>query len=249
MGTLGRSSYDLSSITFAGSEGTMKKNENGGFCVLYVEPTDDKATVLQVINGQKKPVVILLAEQARAFQRPEDFTTLKHIKRQLDVPIVFVIPHSGHLVQLAGRNGFPVYLSMDALADALAAGQVSRSRSLARPAGAPEVKVRPFVPKKTVPLAETITAAPVSPKRTRKLSASELLPAASAAPIEVAPPPAYRKTGPLTGTLPVNSQVKKTEPLAPASRDVTRRRTIPLTASVPQPPLVERKPLPSPVQS
>ncbi len=211
----------------------MKQNENGGFCVLYVEPTDDRAAVLQVINGQKKPVVILLAEQSRAFQRPDDFTTLKHLKRQLDVPIVFVIPHGGHLVQLAGRNGFPVYLSMDALADALATGQPLRSRSLARPAGSPEGSS--FVPRKTIPLPETIAAVPASPRKTRKLDEAVPFYSITAAPIEEAPAtfPTRSMSGPLAGTFAANDQVKKTEPLAPPSGEFTRRRTAPLSSPVP----------------
>ena len=35
------------------------------------------------------------------------------------MPILFVASGSERLVHLAGRNGFPVYLSMDALLNAL----------------------------------------------------------------------------------------------------------------------------------
>src|SRR5579884_4426095 len=110
----------------------MKRSDNGDFCILYVEAGDDRATLIQAISVQKKPVVIMLAEQSRVFQRPEDFADLKHIRRQLDISIVFVIPGSVRQAQLAGRNGFPVYVSMDALASALAVGQMARQRVLAR---------------------------------------------------------------------------------------------------------------------
>jgi hypothetical protein len=110
----------------------MKQNDNGDFCVIYVEPVDEKAELLQMLQGMQKPVVIMLAEQSRAFQRPEDFSTLKHAKRQLDLPIVFVMPAGGNLAQLAARQGFPVYLSMDDLAAALTAGQLSRHRTISR---------------------------------------------------------------------------------------------------------------------
>jgi len=110
----------------------MKQNDNGDFCVIYVEPTDEKAELLQALQGLQKPVVIMLAEQSRAFQRPEDFSTLKHVKRQLDLPIVFVMPAGGHLAHLAARQGFPVYLSMDDLAAALSAGQLTRHRTISR---------------------------------------------------------------------------------------------------------------------
>src|ERR1700730_4879788 len=142
----------------------MKRNDSGDFCLLYLELTDDRTTLFNVISGQKKPVVILLAEQSKVFQRPEDFSALKHIKRQLDMPIIFVIPSGEILTQMAVRNGFPVYHSMDSLADAITVGQVSRQRILTRttvPLGAgaqnhsrePRIATADRSPKKTVPLA------------------------------------------------------------------------------------------------
>lgn len=70
----------------------MKRSDSGDFCVLYVEPDDEKSTLFQKVMEQKKPIVIMLAEQTRVFQRPEDFTELKHIRRHLDVPVLFVSP-------------------------------------------------------------------------------------------------------------------------------------------------------------
>lgn len=165
----------------------MKHSATGDFCVLYIEATDDKAAVLDAIIEQKKPVVIMLAEQVRVFQRPEDFTDLKHIKRRLDLPIVFVIPQSEHLTLLAGRHGFPVYLSMDALVDAVAMGQLIRQRTLSRttaplgptpsgslrgrsnttgpmnmatPVNTPVALANNFSPRKTVPLTPTTPLPP-----------------------------------------------------------------------------------------
>ncbi|GCE23506.1 anti-sigma factor [Dictyobacter kobayashii] len=135
----------------------MKKNDSGDFSVLYVEPTDEKTTLFPVIAGQKKPVVLMLAEQAQAFQRPDDFTTLKHIKRQYSLTIVFVIAHSAQMAQLASRNGFPVYQSMEDLVQAVSAGQLSRQRSLARP---------------TIPL-ETKAGVEITSRNTAPLRAKE----------------------------------------------------------------------------
>ena len=137
----------------------MKSNDAGDFCMLYVEPTDEKAALLELIGGQKKPVVIMLPAQARlkVFLRPDDFGDLKHVKRQLDLPIIFIIPGNEHLRQLASRNGFPSYISIDALAESLAQGQLSlsRQRTLARkttPLSPPE---HGFSARRTVPLAPT----------------------------------------------------------------------------------------------
>ena len=110
----------------------MKRSDSGDFCVFYVEPDDEKPTLFAKVKEQKKPIVIMLAEQTKVFQRPEDFTELKHIRRHLDMPVLFVSPGSERLVHLAGRNGFPVYLSMDALINALKVGQAGKQRGSVR---------------------------------------------------------------------------------------------------------------------
>ncbi len=111
----------------------MKKNDTGDFSVLYVEPDDERAALFLVIAGRKKPVVLMLAEQVRVFQRPDDFTALKYLKRQQNLTIIFVIAQGGQMAQMAAKNGFPVYLSMESLISAVSAGQVSRQRTLSRP--------------------------------------------------------------------------------------------------------------------
>ncbi len=111
----------------------MKKNDTGDFSVLYVEPDDERVDLFLVIAGQKKPVVLMLAEQVRVFQRPDDFTALKYLKRQQNLTIIFVIAQGGQMAQMAAKNGFPVYLSMDGLIKAVSMGQVARQRSLSRP--------------------------------------------------------------------------------------------------------------------
>src|SRR5579885_2530871 len=134
----------------------MKRSDTGDFCVLYIEADDDRTGLFHTVSEQQKPVVIMLAEHTRVFQRPEDFTTLKHVKRQLDKPVVFVIPDSERMTQMAARNGFPVYASMDTLSDALMVGQLSRQRVLTRTTAplAPGLNTAPIAPtvRKTTPL-------------------------------------------------------------------------------------------------
>src|SRR5579883_2946581 len=138
----------------------MKHNDSGEFCILYIEPADEKDAVFEAIGQQKKPVVILLPSSGRArlFQRPEDFSDLKHIKRQQNLAIVFVIAGNEYLRQLASRYGFPSYVSMDALSKALEESRVavSHQRAMAKTA-----RTRPLVPpepvittRKTVPLTQ-----------------------------------------------------------------------------------------------
>ncbi len=115
----------------------MKQHDRNDFCVLYVEPTDEKAEVFNALIGQNKPVVLMLADQIRVLQRPEDFAELKHVKRQLPFPIAFVATtKSDRLLQLAGRNGFPVYPSLHTFTDALATGHMTRrvGNDVSRPA-------------------------------------------------------------------------------------------------------------------
>ncbi len=106
----------------------MKLNENGDFCLLYVEPEDERQQLFEAVGRQKKPVVLMLPlapgqPRSRLFQRPEDFSDLKHVKRQADVPVIFLTAGSERLAQLAARYGFPAYSSIDAFAETLAHGR------------------------------------------------------------------------------------------------------------------------------
>lgn len=97
----------------------MKRNDARDFCILYLEPSDDRDALLCAIAGQHKPVVLMLAEGSRLFQRSEEFVALKHFKSQLNMAIFFVVSLRERAAQLAERNGFPVYQSMEAFSDAL----------------------------------------------------------------------------------------------------------------------------------
>ena len=143
----------------------MKYNDAGDFCILYVEPPDERAVLLEFISKQKKPVVIMLPVQSRlkVFQHPDDFGNLKHVKRQLDLPVVFVVSGNEHLRKLAWRNGFPAYVSIDALSDSLSKGQLafSRQRTLAR-------KTVPLIPpppgtERSSPTRRTVPLDPIPP--------------------------------------------------------------------------------------
>lgn len=137
----------------------MKHSDSGAFCMIYIEPDDDRDVVFASISDQQKPVVLMLpvsgpssSGRARAFSRPEDFSDLKHIRRQQQLTILFVISHNEHLRQLAARNGFPAYSSIDDLSDTLARGQSMFAHQSARQHSTA----------KTVPLASR-TSAPTSP--------------------------------------------------------------------------------------
>src|SRR5579864_1128540 len=107
----------------------MKRNDAGDFIVLYIEPGDQRTDLFQTIGMQKKPVVLIPAGQTGVLQKPDDFTLLKYVKRQADLPIIFILPHGSQQAQLAARNGFPVYPSTSALLDVLNLGQIAQMRS------------------------------------------------------------------------------------------------------------------------
>jgi hypothetical protein len=127
----------------------MKRSDSGDFCVLYIEPEDDKSAVFALIGEQKKPMVILLSPssgaqaKARIFQRPADFSDLKHLRRQRELTLFFVITGNDYLRQLATRNGFATYNSFDALSDALEEGHSSLTRQRGMTKNAPTAPLHP----------------------------------------------------------------------------------------------------------
>src|SRR5260221_5719967 len=174
----------------------MKFNDAGDFCMFYIEPADEKPALLEFISGQKKPVVIMLPVQSRStierslFRGQGDFGDSKHGNRKLDLPIIFVIPGNERLRQLASRNGFPAYISIDALADSLAQGHLSlsRQRTLARKT----LPLSPPVPEQGIAARRTVPLAPTPPSFQQ-----------SAAPT----PPAFLQTIPKTTSSPQHAPV------------------------------------------
>jgi hypothetical protein len=115
----------------------MKKNDSGDFSILYIEPGDERTTLFPVIVEQRKPTVLMLAQHTRVFQRSEDFTLLKRVRPQREPRLIFVIPQGGRIAQLASKYGFPVYLSMDHLIDAISSDGLAQQRM---PMRQPEVE-------------------------------------------------------------------------------------------------------------
>ena len=164
----------------------MKSNDVRDFCMLYVEPTDDREPLFAFIGEQKKPVVIMLPVKPRlkVFQHPDDFSDLKQVKRQLDLPVVFVISGNELLRKLAWRNGFPAYVSIDALADSVAKGQLalSRQRTLTRKT----VPLSPYIPETERDISNRNTA-PLEPVRSFvQQSAPKAAPPSPSPPVPVA---------------------------------------------------------------
>lgn len=132
----------------------MKLNDNGDFCLLYIEPADEKQSLFEAIGAQSKPVVLMLLlatsqSRSRLFQRPEDFSDLKHVRRQTGVSVIFVTSGSERLAQMAARYGFPSYPSIDMFADFLTHGYCPENEvgeRLAYPYAQRRARTGPLVP-------------------------------------------------------------------------------------------------------
>lgn len=184
----------------------MKLNENGDFCLLYVEPEDTKQYVLTAISAQKKPVVLLLPQiagqpRSRLFQRPEDFSDLKHVRRQIGVPIIFLTASSELLAQMAARYGFPSYPSIDAFAEILAHGRrAEREGDEANIRSYPQRRARtgPLVPS-SAQIAAIRRSTPTGPLRPRVESSPWPSPASGSLPAGYNAPISQVPTAPLRG--------------------------------------------------
>ncbi len=93
--------------------------------VIYVSPSDDRKSVLAAILTQeklgRKQVAVVLPNQNKAFQRPQDFDDLKSIqrRRKLQSGIAFVIPPGPGLAEYAHQRRFPVYSTLESFANTL----------------------------------------------------------------------------------------------------------------------------------
>jgi len=174
----------------------MKRGDSGDFCMLYIEPEDDKSAVFALVGEQKKPVVILLSmppgaqAKIRVFQRPEDFSDLKHLRRQRGLTVIFVITGNEYLRQLALRNGFPAYTSIDVLSDALEEGYLSLNRqriiTKSLPTAAPASQASSTQPTWNISAKKTVPLAPPSPRPDNTHTATP-------APLPASQPPARRR--------------------------------------------------------
>ena len=85
--------------------------------VIYVDPGDDRQSVLAAILTQEKlgrrQVAVVLPEQNKAFQRPTDFEGLKSMRRDLKTQLVFIAPSGPGPAEFARQRRFPVYSSLE----------------------------------------------------------------------------------------------------------------------------------------
>ena len=96
---------------------------NGTIGIIYVEPTDDRESVLAAILTQeklgRKQIAIVLPNQNRAFQRPVDFDGLKNMRRKLQAQLVVVAPQGSGPADFARQRRFTYFTSPESYAKSL----------------------------------------------------------------------------------------------------------------------------------
>src|SRR5712691_5726120 len=85
--------------------------------IIYVAPNDTREDVLTAILTQeklgRKQIAIVLPNQNKAFQKPEDFDGLKNIRRKLQANLVIVAPHGSSPAEFARQRRFTFFTSLE----------------------------------------------------------------------------------------------------------------------------------------
>jgi hypothetical protein len=96
---------------------------NATIGIIYVEPTDDRESVLAAILTQeklgRKQIAIVLPNQNKAFQRPVDFDGLKNMRRKLQAHLVVVAPQGSSPADFARQRRFTYFTSSESYAKSL----------------------------------------------------------------------------------------------------------------------------------
>ncbi|MBE3561899.1 MAG: hypothetical protein IMW89_22160, partial [Ktedonobacteraceae bacterium] len=93
--------------------------------IIYVSSVDDRKSVLTAILAQeelgRKQIAVVLPAQNKAFQRAQDFDILKHLPRKLRARLIIIAPAGSSPAELARRQRFTVYSTLENYANALRA--------------------------------------------------------------------------------------------------------------------------------
>ena len=106
---------------------------NASIGVIYVSANDENAQVINAIQGQdrlgRKQVAVVLAEQHKAFQHPEDFDEVKRLRNSLKTQVVFIAPSGPGPAEFARQRRFYVYSSLENYTKALQDEQLQKKTS------------------------------------------------------------------------------------------------------------------------
>src|SRR5579885_2990195 len=90
--------------------------------IIHVSPNDDRQSVVNAITSQdqkgRDQIVLELPAQNKSFKNAVDFEGLHQMASELEAAVVLVLPGRSKIANLARKEGFTVYPSLDELASA-----------------------------------------------------------------------------------------------------------------------------------
>src|SRR4051812_35218408 len=90
--------------------------------IIHVTPGDERQSVLTAISKQEKlgreQIILDLPAQNRAFKAAIDFEGLRQISGDSEAALVLIVPPKSKIANLARREGFTIYHSLEELTEA-----------------------------------------------------------------------------------------------------------------------------------
>lgn len=142
----------------------LNNSRNASIGVIYVSANDENSHVIHAIQGQarlgRKQVAVVLAEQHKAFQHPEDFDELKRIRNTMQTQVVFITPDGRGPAEFARQRRFLVYPSLENYTKALHGNSADKRERMGglfrrRQSGTEQEQLLPEVPAQGAALQET----------------------------------------------------------------------------------------------
>src|SRR6185312_11359884 len=90
--------------------------------IIHVSPNDDRQSVVNAITAQDKQgrdqIVLVLPAQNKSFKNAVDFAGLHQMAGELEATVVLVAPEKSKIANLAHKESFLVYSTLDELGKA-----------------------------------------------------------------------------------------------------------------------------------
>lgn len=90
--------------------------------IIHVSPNDDRQSVVNAITSQDKQgrdqIVLVLPAQNKSFKNAVDFEGLRQMAGELEATIVLVTPEKSKIANLASKESFTVYPTLEDLGSA-----------------------------------------------------------------------------------------------------------------------------------
>jgi len=135
--------------------------------IIHVSPNDDRQSVITAITTQDRlgrdQIVLDLPSQNKSFNSSVDFEGLHQMASEIEASLVLVAPQKSKIANLARRESFTVYPSLDELASAEFPPLEEENDEAAPPAPSAQEPVTPAAPVEDDPADQVITFPVVPP--------------------------------------------------------------------------------------